>query len=198
MVDCDVMSIFRKQTDDSDRQSRLTNLETTIENARQHIIGAGHALAAIHSERLYLLAYSSFDDYVAQRWNMTKQHAHNLMSTAKVFEQLKHHPTPPTSINQAVALASLPEEQRAEVWDEVTQEHPRPTGDQVRKATAKRKPAKKKRTDLPKPRRIRVPGATVVIERNKRGAEFSAEQILRDALAKVTGDTTRLDQREAA
>ena len=192
------MSIFSSKTRDNstDRQARLTELEQTIENARSHmrqVAAAGDALNEIRETRLYMLAYSNFEEYIQQRWQMTKQHAYDLMAASAVLKQLAGYSQQPTSIRQLKELAKVPEAERAEAWEEVVDasEGEPITGEKVRAVTETRRPKKKTR-GKPKPQRMRVPGATVIIERNKSGSDFTTEQILRDALAKLTGDHSRL------
>ena len=193
------MSIFgNKRESNEERQTRLTELENTITQARSHMrqaAAAGDALNEIRQERLYLILCNSFEEYVAQRWNMTKQNAYDLMAAADVLKQLAGHEQQPTSIRQAKQLARVPEAERVETWNEIVDAAPIDergqktiSGKDVQKAAAKRNPKKKRKSrGTPKPQRVRVPGATVIIERNKTGANHDAEKILTDALAKLRG-----------
>ena len=94
-----------------DESQRFIELEKIIAAGKQTFIEVGKALAEIRDARLYHSDFSTFEEYCDKKWGFTKQHAYRLIACAPIA---KSNPQV-TSLNQARALAKVPEKQRPAV-----------------------------------------------------------------------------------
>jgi hypothetical protein len=63
----------------------LANHERVIENGLRSFVEMGRALQDIRADKLYGIdGYSDFDEYLAERWEMTPRQAYRLISAARV------------------------------------------------------------------------------------------------------------------
>lgn len=62
--------------------AELRRHEETIERGKKASIEVGQALAAIQDGKLYRARWKTFEDYVAERWGMSRRHAYRLMDFA--------------------------------------------------------------------------------------------------------------------
>jgi hypothetical protein len=88
-------------------QNLLRECEYRIEHAYDD---AWHALKQIHDDKLYKAdGYTSFKDYVEQRWGYSKSRAHRLIDHVKIVEYLKEQGVEalPTSEAHTQALTKL-------------------------------------------------------------------------------------------
>lgn len=67
---------------------RLTVLEAVIEKKLKSFLEVGAALLEIREERLYRLAYPTFETYCAERWGFTGARARQLMLAVRTNEGL--------------------------------------------------------------------------------------------------------------
>lgn len=82
------------------------------------------ALMEIRDKRLYRVVYSSFEAYCADRWNMSKPHAHRLIASVGVIDNLVPLGTAlPVAEPLTRPLRKLEPEQQREVWQELMQNH---------------------------------------------------------------------------
>lgn len=65
--------------------------ESSIEELRLAFAKAGRALQIVREGRLYRGEYTSFDDYVEQRWGMQRSYADKLIRAWPLAEQLRPH-----------------------------------------------------------------------------------------------------------
>ncbi|GAB2467610.1 hypothetical protein GCM10027187_39750 [Streptosporangium sandarakinum] len=92
---------FELASPDASRDAQLVHYENLIGGAKEAVetgaraldrywtLTAGRALVEIRDGKLYeLYGYTSFMDYVAQRWGMVRQHAYKLMRTVRVQQAL--------------------------------------------------------------------------------------------------------------
>jgi hypothetical protein len=100
-------------------QNRLESLEETIEKGMRSFIAVGMALGEIKEKRLYRAQYDSFDTYCMERWSFTASRGRQLMSAVEALASLPEELPQPDNAAQAHALSRVPEEDRAEVWNEV-------------------------------------------------------------------------------
>lgn len=96
----------------------LAMCEDTISRGLRSFIETGNALADVRDNRLYRADFATFEDYCAERWQISRPRAYELMSAASVVSEIsdKIDVPPPTNDAQARELAKLPEADRAEVW----------------------------------------------------------------------------------
>jgi hypothetical protein len=108
--------------------------EEIIEHGLVTFLEVGRALLMIRDKRLYRETHATFEDYLHERWSLTRNRAYRLIEAAEVVEML---PTGNTPANEAQAreLASLRHNQvkLTEVW-QCASTSGRPTADAIRQA----------------------------------------------------------------
>lgn len=72
-----------------EQQQQLIALEATIQDGLREFQRTGSALAEIRDQRLYRATYATFDEYLAERWHFTRQHAGRLIQAAEVTQILE-------------------------------------------------------------------------------------------------------------
>lgn len=112
-------------------ESRLVELETTIERGLVTFVEVGAALMEIRDNRLYTSEFATFEAYCQERWSWGRNYVNKQIAAAKVAGTLG------TIVpNEAVAreLASIDEPERVrEVWTEAVDRHgSEPTAAEVR------------------------------------------------------------------
>jgi hypothetical protein len=126
---------------DSSEAARLTRLETVIENGIAMFVKVGDALLEIRSKKLYRESHDTFEDYCAERWNLKRPRAYELMEAASVVELVSEiSDKVPARESHAAELAPLLNDPPAlrEAWAEVVDQHPEPTVKDVRNVVAGR------------------------------------------------------------
>lgn len=116
--------------------SELAQCETVIERGMSTFREVGNALARIRQGRLYRDQYDSFETYSRAKWNMSGTHAHRLIDSASVVENLKDSPIGELPKSESVAreLSKVPKEKQREVWEKALELHKgNPTADDVRR-----------------------------------------------------------------
>lgn len=97
----------------------LTEHEAVIERGLNTFTEVGNALLAIRDGRLYRVEHDTFEDYCQERWGFNRHRASQLINAAGVVTNVTSAGLPaPTNEGQARELARVPQEQRAEVWQE--------------------------------------------------------------------------------
>lgn len=107
-----------------DEHSALVDCEAVIERGLKSFVEVGQALLRVRDARLYRAEHLTFKAYLAERWGMSEQRGYQIMEaasvTSKIFEVAPELP-PPSVESHAAALARVPEEQRAEIWQKVVE-----------------------------------------------------------------------------
>ena len=170
----------------ADRRKRMEDLASQVTHGLRNFAKAGDALRTIRDEQLFRCTHKTFEAFCLERWNLSEAHATRLIQAADVVRNCLPMGNVPLNERQARVLTPLPAEQQREVMAEVVAQG-RPTLATVTAAVDKRRPSKPKRK--PKPIRLRVPGAIVIIER--RNAETDTAQALRDALTVLQREETK-------
>jgi len=102
--------------------TRLQRLEDVIERGLKTFLEVGQALAEIRDQRLYKAHYTTFDQYLRERWRqrLSRSYASRLIQAAQVVALLPvgNRPTTERVARELVPLADQPDVLR-EVWDEV-------------------------------------------------------------------------------
>lgn len=114
----------------------LADLERRIEKGMKTFIDVGQALIDIRDRRLYREDFSSFEDYVEKRWEMSVRHAHRMCDAAEIVQNLlpgsgntgsdqlvTSAPLPQTE-SQARPLKGLDPEAQQEIWKEAVKSAP--------------------------------------------------------------------------
>lgn len=172
----------------------LARLEHTVEAVIPHVHGmieAGKALAEIKSRQLYREGYPTWSEYTESRFRMTARRADQLIefagATAVVEAVARESGTavPLLSERALRPLAALPTEDAVAAIREAaaTEEGINPA---TLKAAAGRR-RKAKSVKAPRPIRLRLPGGSVVVEINAKGASsgVTAESLLQAAIEAV-------------
>jgi hypothetical protein len=178
MALADILRPKRPQSED------LARCEKVIAEHVASYATVGAALREIRDRNLYRVTHDTFEAYIEQRWQMERRHAYRLIDSAGVAQNLSPTGHIPATERQARPLAALTPADQLDAWHEAQQlAGGPPTTQQVEEACEKRKPRKK--TKRAKPLRIRVPGATVIIEPGAKAFTDHATA-LRHALEKLT------------
>ncbi len=112
--------------------SRRAELEQVIELGLATFISVGNALLEIRDSKLYRDTHATFEDYCRQRWEMSRQRAHQLIDASEVARNLSTIvDTAPTHESQVRPLTGLPAEQQRAAWTEATRDTPQPTAKKV-------------------------------------------------------------------
>jgi len=67
-------------------QLTLQALEQIVERGKDTFIEVGKALAEIHERKLYKETHKTWEAYLKERWNFSRQHAHRILQAKKVAE----------------------------------------------------------------------------------------------------------------
>jgi hypothetical protein len=121
----------------SEQRSRLKELEGTIERTLSSFIECGMALREVRDQRLFRESYSSFDDYLAQRWSITRHHALRMIRAVTIAENLLAGPARsegdaplPSDLGEATLrpLSRLAPELQQSIWRLACRVSEKPTG----------------------------------------------------------------------
>lgn len=175
--------------------AELGRMEAAVAAALPHVeaVGeAGKALARIRDEQLFRSTDSTWERYLLRRWSLSRRRADQLVnfyvSTVAIEEVARETGTvvPEVTEHTVRQLAGLAHDEKLEVVREAAAAGGGTiTGKAIRKAAASRKAGR--RPAVPRPHRERIPGGTVTIEVNAKGAAagLTVEAALEAALAQV-------------
>lgn len=119
--------------------AELLRYEAVIKRGLESFLDVGRALMAIRDAKLYRGTHSTFEEYVGERWGISRSYAHRTISAAQVVENLLPIGNIlPANEAQARPLARLEPDQQVEAWtDAVEDSGGKPTQAHVEKAVAK-------------------------------------------------------------
>jgi len=196
-VDDDSMGVFSKGDLPAPltaiERAELAKCEAAVTDGVRAFAIAGKALARIREKQLYRETHDTFETYVSAKWKMSRQHALRLIDAAEVVRNLAPigSQAAPLSEFQARQLAPLTPDAQREAWGEVVADAPLDSAgkpvvstEAIESAVAKRRPKKGRRKAQPRPTRIRVPGAIVIVTPNKKFTGTPADA-LRASLEKL-------------
>lgn len=137
-------------------ESRLVDLESTIEDGLDTFVEVGSALAAIRDARLYRGEFGTFEEYCAKRWEISRSRAHRLIDAAAIAKNLLPTGNAPESERQVRPLVALPPAEQPAAWqraEEIAEAEGTPIRTRhVEQAVQERKPrAPKYNTEKPPP-----------------------------------------------
>lgn len=114
------MAIFSKPADTLTQQEQqaFEACEKAIGIGLQAFKQAGKALMLIKEKRLYRAKWSSFEQYLDQRWRISTSYAGRLIDAVEIVARLEGLPEPTTE-SQVRPLASVPPEKQRETWEKV-------------------------------------------------------------------------------
>lgn len=169
-------SIFSRPDPKQERYEQLRQVVTLgLANFRK----TGQALREIKETELWRLDCKTWSECCKRHWDITPEHASRLIDAALFADRAEAAGLdPPTSERQARPLRSVPPEEQLTAWQEAIAEGATPQA--IERATRKANPRVGNSKERPKPIRLKVPGASVIIEPNRRFQ--GTEQALRHAL----------------
>jgi hypothetical protein len=139
----------------------LEHYERIIAQGFKTFVEVGQALVAIRDQRLYRQDYGTFEDYLRQRWDLSRPYAYQLIDASVTVQNLSATADIlPANEAQARPLTSVPPDQQAEVWQEavktappsgITAAHVKKTVSRAKATSTGTKPAKPK-SPAPEPR----------------------------------------------
>lgn len=193
MADANAMGLFKTTSSmptEADRPE-LERLVVVVERGLAAWVDAGSAIEILQTKQLWRLdGHKTWESWCEDRLGIGPRRALQLAQAASFGRQLaeelprigssasRFQPPPTPAPLEPLAGLDSPEE-RAEAWADAVVDAggETPTREHVKRAVAKRKG----RPAIPKPRRYRVPGATVSIVFNRK-TDGSAINALRAAL----------------
>ncbi|MEU3282101.1 hypothetical protein [Streptomyces antibioticus] len=95
-----------------DEKRHLAACELAIDHLRLAFWAAGKALAVISEGRLYRATHATFEDYVEQRWEMSRAQAYRLMDAWPLAERLGTSPIGDKRLTESQVRALLPAAKR--------------------------------------------------------------------------------------
>lgn len=126
----------------SGEAARLFRLEQVIETGKQTFLRVGQALLEIRDSRLYRDTHGTFEAYCAERWEISRPRAYQMIDAAGVAKAVAPVSTDvdtPVIRSEAVARELAPvlrqngAETARQVWQDAVTEHgDKPTAAQVR------------------------------------------------------------------
>lgn len=181
----------------ADERIVLTRLEATVEagvQATLTVLEAGKALAEIRDRQLFRDSAATWEKYVSDRFRITKRRADQMVAFAGVRAALEEMGTRVPEISEKAArpLVGLDSDTVSEIVTEAAGSPEGVTAGTIKAAASKRK--KSKAAKVPRPRRFKVAGATVMIVFNRKSNGSTL-----DALAAATAMAeAELEQQAAA
>lgn len=167
----------------------LHRLETRVAAHRLSWVDAGRALAEIQRRALYRDRSASFEQYLRERWGLSRRHGLDLVTAAAVADNV-HDVRHTLSMRAALKLAKLPAAEQAQCLTQAIHGSGSrsPTADYLAAAVASRLPASRKRrgrkAQRPKTIRLRVSAGTITILAKHAGADLRA--LLEEGLRQLT------------
>lgn len=179
-----------KATLTADERAVLSRLEATVEagvKATMVVLEAGKALSEIRTRQLFRDSAGSWETYVEARFRITKRRADQMIAFAGVKAALDEMGTAVPTLSEGASrpLVGLPPDELRVVVAEAAAAPGGITASSIRKAASKRKAKAKVR--VPRPVRLRVPGAVIEVAFNAKGAAggFNVEAALQAAIEAV-------------
>lgn len=115
-------------------QAALDRAEKTIARGLKTFVAVGQALMEIRDARLYRATHPTYEDYLADRWALSKSYGNRLVQAYEVSRIVAPVGSAPTNESQARELAPLLEhpERMCEAWSRIINAPHRPTAATVR------------------------------------------------------------------
>lgn len=112
----------------------LDRAEKTIAKGLRTFVAVGQALMEIRDARLYRATHPTYEDYLADRWGLSKSYGNRLVQAYEVSRIVAPVGSAPTNESQARELAPLLEhpERMCEAWSRIINAPHRPTAATVR------------------------------------------------------------------
>lgn len=181
--------------------TRLDEAVSLASRAAKVVIEGGRALKVIRDRELYRAVAGTWEEYLG-RHGLTRRRADQLVAAAGVLDAVSERVqselgtvVPDLSERALRPLVGMDADQAAEAVIEAAGDPAGITPATIRKAAGKRRKAKVAK--VPRPRRYRVPGATVVVTFNRKGTG-SALDALAAAMRQAEDQLETSQAQEAA
>ena len=172
-----------KGTLTADEQEALTRLEAAVEagvTASNTVLVAGKALHEIRTRQLFRDTAATWEEYVTTRFKITRRRCDQMVAYAGLRDVLDETGTrvPEMSEKASRPLVGLSPDTISEIVTEAAGSPEGVTASSIRKAASRRRKAKALK--VPRPVRLKVPGAVVEIAFNAKAAAggFNVEAAL--------------------
>lgn len=168
--------------------SRLSQLEKQIALGLAHFHQAGLALVEIRDKKLFAPKWASFEDYLEQRWKLSREHGFRLIQAAAVCANLKGlGGSLPANEAQARVLSKLEPEVQREVWQAAQAELPigNVTAEKLEQIADKLVPNRPKKSRRKQPKKIVIKGKGWTVTLERRVAELDPVVCLHDAVGQL-------------
>lgn len=121
--------------------TRLAHCEAVIKRGLNTYVSVGLALMEINEARLYRGSHPTFEQYVRERWDCSRDYAYKLIRAAATAKSLRDVDpglqSEPETEKQARPLTRVEPEVAAKAWEKAVEENgPQPTAEQVEQAVA--------------------------------------------------------------
>jgi len=99
-------------------KSELESLETTIKKNINSFMDVGSALIVIRDKKLYRETFSTFEEYVHKKWDISKPRSYQLIKATEAKNNLSTIVDPSISFNESQLrpLAGLPPDSQRNAW----------------------------------------------------------------------------------
>ena len=153
--------------------------ESRIAAGLSAFVDVGDALLKIKEAKLYRQSYPTWEGYLQSRWGMSESQSMRLISASQICREIAATGvTPPQIESHARELRSVPEGERAKLWQEITTEIPAEelTAEQIADKVASKIKKKPKRARHKKPANVKLKGKgwKVTIERSTASVDVVA------------------------
>jgi len=135
----------------------LRRCEGVVEKGLVAFLDVGQALWQIRQSRLYREKHTTFEEYVEDRWLMSKSQAYRLISATEIVHQIEEAGSPigdngehllPANAAQARPLSQLAKHQRAGAWQTAVEKAGgQPTAQVVQEVVSEMLPPKPEKAD---------------------------------------------------
>lgn len=102
----------------AEEQTELALCESVIERGRKAFLEVGGALMTIQEKRLYRATHTTFEDYLREKWEISRTHAYDMIAAFGIVENVRHaghSEVLPENPRQALALRGVAPEEQGEV-----------------------------------------------------------------------------------
>ena len=106
----------------------LERCESVIRRGLKSFVEVGRSLMTIRDKRLYRPAYSSFEAYCRNKWDLSRPYAYKLIAGSRVVDELSAEDEIailPENANQVRKLSPLSKDERITAWKKVIEESKR-------------------------------------------------------------------------
>lgn len=116
---------------DDYQKEELERCENIIRSGIKNFFEVGYALMRIRELKLYLLSHPTFEAYIEDRWDYSRQYGHRLIAAAETIDNLSPIGRAPENERQVRLLTKLEPEDQRTVWSRVIELSRTETGGRI-------------------------------------------------------------------